>query len=161
MKSTKMQNKENRKIRQIGKDEKIPYNLLLLADETIEAINKYIFSSEIYVLEQNRTIIALYALQVLNGDEIEIKNPAVATGHQGQGIGKQLLDDAVERAKSRGFKRIIIGTGDASTMFLQFYQKQEFEIFGVKKDFFVDNYSKPIYEGGIRLRDMVMLKREL
>jgi hypothetical protein len=49
-----VQNVENRKIRQIGKDEKIPYNLLLLADETIEAINKYIFNSEIFVLEQKK-----------------------------------------------------------------------------------------------------------
>ncbi len=28
-----------------------PYNLLLLADETTEAINKYLFESDVYIAE--------------------------------------------------------------------------------------------------------------
>jgi hypothetical protein len=40
-------------IRLLEKDKKIPYDLLLLADETIEAINKYIQQSDIYVFERN------------------------------------------------------------------------------------------------------------
>ena len=156
-----MENKVNRRIRQLGKGEKIPYDLLLLADETVESINRYIFDCDIYVLEQENRIIAEYALERLNADEVEIKNIAVAATFQGQGIGKLLLDDAADRAKSRGFKRIIIGTGDVSTKALNFYQKQGFETFGVRKGFFVDNYLKPIYEGGKQLIDMVMLKKEL
>lgn len=49
----------NYKTRQLCKDEKVPYDLLLLADETIEGINKYIFDSEIYVLEREKQIIAV------------------------------------------------------------------------------------------------------
>ncbi len=149
------------KIRQLGKDEKIPYDLLLLADETVEAINRYIFDSEIYVLEQDKHIIALYALQVLNKEEVEIKNIAVATEYQGQGIGKSLLKDATDRARSRGFKRVIIGTWDSSTMPLRFYQNQGFEKYDLKKDFFILNYPQPIYDNGVQLKDMVMLKKEL
>jgi aminoglycoside 6'-N-acetyltransferase I len=155
----------NYKTRQLCKDEKMPYDLLLLADETLEAINRYIFDSEIYVLEQENRIIAVYALQVLGKEEAEIKNIAVAKEWQGHGLGKSLLKDAADRAKSRGFKRLIIGTWDNSGMPICFYQKEGFEKYAVKKDFFKDffilNYSKPIYDQGVQLIDMVMLKKEL
>jgi N-acetylglutamate synthase-like GNAT family acetyltransferase len=66
-------------------DEKIPYDLLLLADETVEAINRYIFNSEIYVLEQENKIIAAYVLQSINRNEIEIKNIAIIKDYRGRG----------------------------------------------------------------------------
>ena len=31
----------------------------------------------------------------------------------------------------------------------------------IVKGFFTDNYDHPIYEGGVRLRDMIYLKRKL
>ncbi len=149
-----------KKTRQLNKDEKVPINLLLLADESIQAINKYIFDSEIYVLEQDDKVIAEYALLPLSESEVEIKNIAVAAEFQGQGIGKMLLKDATDRTKSRGFKTLIVGTGDA-TKPLRFYQGAGFEVFGVKKGFFIDNYAYPIFEDGKRLVDMVMLRKLL
>jgi aminoglycoside 6'-N-acetyltransferase I len=151
----------NYKIRQQNKDEKIPYYLLLLADETVESINKYIFNCEIYVLEQDNRIIALYALEVLNEEEVEIKNIAVAKEYQGQGIGKLLLEDATKRARERGFRRIVIGTGDVSGMPMSFYLKEGFERYAVKKNFFIDNFTQPIYEQGVQLIDMIMLKKDV
>ena len=152
---------KNQTIRQLRKDEKIPYDLLLLADETLEAIDKYIFGSDIYVLEQENETIAVYAVQSKDMNEIEIKNIAVVTEYQGQGIGKLLLKDAACKAKRKGFKTIVIGTGDASIKQLYLYQKEGFEVFDIKKNFFVDNYPKPIYENGIQLKHMIMLKKEL
>jgi len=147
--------------RQLHKDEKIPYELLLLADETVEAIEKYVFDSAIYVLEQENKIIAAYVLQSIGRDEIEIKNIAVHADYQGQGIGKFLLRDAVSRAKEKGFGRILIGTGDVAVKQLRLYQKEGFEMFDIRKNFFVENYPKPIYENGVQLKHMVMLKKEL
>ena len=149
------------KIRRIAKGEAIPYNLLLLADEYIEALNKYIFDCEIYVFEQENKIIAEYALKTIDADEVEIKNIAVAPEFQGQGIGKRLLRDAVVRARRRGFKAIIVGTGDVSTKQLHLYRKEGFRKIGVKKNFFLENYPKPIFENGKELRDMVMLRKNL
>jgi len=148
-------------IRQLQKNEEIPYKLLLLADETIEAINRYINDSEIYIFENDNETIAVYALQKISDDTIEIKNIAVDTKHQGQGIGKLLLRDAISRAKAKGFKTIVIGTGDIAIKQLYLYQKEGFEIFDIKKSFYLDNYPNPIYENGIQLKDMVMLKKEL
>jgi aminoglycoside 6'-N-acetyltransferase I len=133
----------------------------LLADETIEAINRYINDSEIFIFEKDNKTLAIYVLQKISNDTIEIKNIAVDTNHQGQGIGTLLLRDAIPRAKAKGFKTIIIGTGDIATKQLHLYQKEGFEIFGIKKGFYLDNYPKPIYENGVQLKDMVMLKKEL
>ena len=148
-------------IRKLRKDEKIPYDLLLLADETLEAIDRYTFGSDIYVLEQENKIIATYVLQSINKNEIEIKNIAVVTDCQGQGIGKLLLRDAACRAKRKGFKTIIVGTGDAAFKQLYLYQREGFEVFDIKKNFFIDNYPEPIFENGIQLKNMIMLKKGL
>lgn len=158
-----MEKKETRHqtIRQLRKDERIPYDLLLLADESLEAIDKYILGSDMHVLEQENKIIAVYVLQSMNKNEIEIKNIAVASDCQGQGLGKLLLRDAACEAKRKGFKTIIIGTGDAGIKQLYLYQKEGFEVFDIKKNFFIDNYPEPVYENGIRLKHMIMLKKEL
>ena len=147
-------------IQLLQKDEKIPYDLLLLADETIEAINKYINQSDIYVLKRDKEIIAVYVLQTISIDTIEIKNIAVDKAFQGQGIGQKLLSDAIDRANRMGFKKIIIGTGDAGIKQLYLYQKVGFEIFEIKHRFFLDNYPEPIYENGIQLKHMIMLKMD-
>jgi N-acetylglutamate synthase-like GNAT family acetyltransferase len=146
--------------RRLKNDEKLPIDLLLLADETIEVINRYVNDSEVYILERGDKAVGIYALQKISKDSIEIKNIAVDEKLQGQGIGKFLLRDAANRAEGMGFKTIIIGTADASIQLLHFYQKEGFEIFDVKKNFFIDNYPEPIYENGIQLKHMVMLKRE-
>lgn len=147
--------------RLLTKSEHIPYPLLLLADETLDAINKYINNSEIYVLEQDNITIAVYVLQGVSPDTIEIKNIAVDKLFQGQGIGRKLLYEAIARAKERGYQNIIIGTGDASIGELNLYQKVGFEIYDIKHRFFLDNYPEPIYENGIQLRHMIMLRKVL
>lgn len=154
-------------VRKLLTDQKIPYNLLLLADETKEAIDKYIEDSDIYVLERktkkNREneIIGIYVVQSTDKNTLEIKNIAVDEKYQGQGIGTFLLKDAEIRAKERGFKTIIIGTGDCGIKQIQLYQKVGFEIFDVKKNFLIDNYPEPIYENGKLCKDKVMLQKKL
>ena len=150
----------NKKVRKLLEDEKIPYDLLLLADETIEAIDKNIKDSEIYILESAKKIIAIYVLQIIDKNKIEIKYIAVDTEYQGKGIGTFLLRDATNKAKVKGFKIIIISTGDASKQ-LYLYQKEGFEIYGKKKNFFINNYPEPIYENGKRLKHMIMLKKTI
>ena len=148
-------------IRFLEKDKTIPYDLLLLADESIESIDKYIHQSDIYVLEQDNTIIAVFALQAISSHTIEIKNIAVDKAFQGQGIGQELLKEATKLAKEKGFKEIIIGTGDAGIQQLYLYQKVGFEIYDIKHRFFIDNFPEPIFENGIQLKHMIMLRKDL
>ncbi len=148
-------------VRKLKTSEEIPYSLLLLADETKEAINKYILYSEIFVMENYEEIIALYALKSNNIEQIEIKNIAVKTEFQGKGIGSFLLNDAYERAKTLGFKSLLIDTGDGSSRQLALYQRKGFQKYDVVKNFFVDNYPEAIYENGNQLKDMIMLEKKI
>ncbi len=147
--------------RQLSKADKIPYDLLLLADETVEAINKYIFDSDIYIVEQENKVIAVYVLCSLNRKEIEIKNIAVNKAFQGQGMGRFLLQDTEIKAKEKKYKTILIGTADTAIKQLHLYQKAGFELFEIKKGFFINNYPEPIVEDGIQLKDMVMLRKTI
>ncbi len=148
-------------IQLLSKEEEIPYDLLLLADETVEAINKCIFQSDIYVLRRSDEIIALYVLIDIDTETVEIKYIAVRQDFQGQGIGQKLLKDAIARAKEKGFKRILIETADAGIKQLYIYQKAGFVVYDKKSNFFLDNFPEPIFEDGIQLKDMMMLQMEI
>jgi len=147
--------------RQLNKDELIPYDLLLLADEPAAVIDRYIFDCDIYVYEKDGKMIAVYALCPIDNDEIEIKNIAVLPEYQGRGIGQLLLQEASARAKEKGFKTLTIGTGDVMMMQLYVYQKSGFEMYHIKKNFYIDNYPMLLFENGLQLRHMVMLKKQL
>ena len=138
----------------------LPFHLLLLADETIEAIGKYIYDSDVYVVNTNEHIqpIAVVALYKRNDKEIEIKNIAVSEVSQGRGIGSHLISEIKRIARRENFNSIIVGTPDCAFREIKFYEQNGFTKYDVKKDFFVESYSKPIIENGIMLRDMIMLK---
>jgi ribosomal protein S18 acetylase RimI-like enzyme len=141
--------------------EEIPYSLLLLADETVEAIDRYVFDSELYLYEHNKRVLAVYVLKIVNQKAMEIKNVAVENTCQGQGIGTFLLQHAAENAARRGFRALFIGTGDNSVRQLAFYQKLGFKRFGTIRGFFIKNYPEPVYENEKQLRDMVILKKDI
>lgn len=140
-----------------------PYDLLLLADETIEGINKYLFDSEVYVAKRNdkEDPVGVFCLYRVDADTIELKNIAVTETCQGCGIGSSLIDKAVTIAEAKGYKQIILGTADCGVKQIRFYEKNGFVKYDIKKNYFLDIYDTPIYENGIQLKDMVMLKRRL
>jgi ribosomal protein S18 acetylase RimI-like enzyme len=148
-------------VRKITSNEGIPYNLLLLADETKEAIDKYIHDCEIYVYEQYDNIIAVYALKIIDIKTAEIKNIAVEMGFQGKGIGTDLIKHAEEQLTKRGFQTLLIGTADVPSKQLKLYKKLGFENHRIIENFFTINYPKPIFEDGIQLKNMIVLKKEL
>lgn len=152
---------ENLIIKPLGTDEQIPFELMLTADPSVQAIKAYIDDSIIYVAYIENRIIGEYALYPLNGDEIEIKNIAVDEAFQNRGIGKLLLTDATQKAIDGGYKKLLIGTSNASVGPLYLYQQQGFELTGIKMNFFIDNYTEPLYENGIQCKHMIMLTKVL
>lgn len=153
--------KTQAKISLLRADQEIPYKLLLLADESVEAINKYVHESDIYEYQLDGEVLAVCAAMEVSLDTVEIKNVAVDTPHQGKGIGSLLIRYVIEQTRAKGYQRITIGTGDAGFKQIKLYHKLGFELYDIKRNFISDNYPEPIYEDGIQLRDMVMLKMEL
>lgn len=146
---------------QLNSDSEIPYHLLLLADETKEAINQYIFNSEIYLLHDGTENIAVMALYRKSDTELEIKNVAVIESYRSKGIGSILMNKAKEIAKENHYKILTVGTSDTGFQQIRFYEKNGFIRSGMLKDFFIKNYPDPIYENGLQMRDMVVLSHHL
>ncbi|MDN5284519.1 MAG: acetyltransferase [Mucilaginibacter sp.] len=148
-------------IRALDQNETVPYNLLLLADPSKALIDVYLRNSIVYIAEQENKTIGVCVLCSLNKVTAEIKNIAVATAYQGKGIGTLLLNHATAIAKEQGFRTLIISTANSSAGQLYLYQKLGFEMMEIRKNFFIDNYAEPIYENGIRCKDMIMLSKSL
>ena len=139
----------------------IPYELLLLADETVEAINRYIFDSSVYVLHDGFQDVAVMALHPNSTEELEIKNIAVIESYRSRGIGSILIDKAKEIAQKNGYAILTVGTSETGFQQIRFYEKNGFIKKGIRKDFFTDHYPFPIYENGLQMRDMVLLSHDL
>nr|WP_315031484.1 N-acetyltransferase [uncultured Chryseobacterium sp.] len=143
------------------KNSKIPYELLLLADETIEVINQYIFKCDIYLLHDGSENIAVMALYKNSDTELEIKNMAVIERYRSKGIGSILIDKAKEIAHNNHYKVLCVGTSDTGFQQIRFYEKNGFIKTGIRKDFFIENYPSPIFENGLQMRDMILLTHHL
>lgn len=137
----------------------LPYDLLLLADETRDAINKYIFDSDVFTVKMTTESppIGVFAVIRNSPEELELKNIAVKEDYQRKGIGKLILDKTKSIARQSGYTKLTVGTSDTGADQLRFYEANGFVRSGLRKDFFLLNYTEPIYENGIQMKDMVML----
>lgn len=139
---------------QITENKKLYIDLLLLADEQEDMIDKYIDSGDMFILDDNGVKAECIVVK-LNENEYELKNIAVNPEFQGQGYGKQLIDFLFEHYHG---KVMYVGTGE-SLLTIPFYKKCGFIESHRIKNFFIDNYDHSIFECGKQLVDMVYLKR--
>lgn len=134
-----------------------PWDLLLLADPSREAITRYIHNSQVFGLYLSSDLAGVLVLTNLEDGVVEIKNLAVDPVFQGKGLGRRLLEEAIARCRIQGAREVVIGTGNSSVSQLALYQKVGFQIVGIDKDFFTRNYTETIVENGIVCRDMIRL----
>jgi ribosomal protein S18 acetylase RimI-like enzyme len=145
-------------IRQITENKKQYIELLLLADEQEDMIDRYIDRGKMFALfdDDLKTICVVTD----EGSKIcELKNIATDPKYQGQGYGKQMIAHICNFYRS-GFHTMMVGTGD-SPRILSFYKRLGFAESHRAKNFFTDNYDHPIIECGKQLIDMVYLKKDL
>ncbi|WEG18800.1 GNAT family N-acetyltransferase [Alkalihalophilus pseudofirmus] len=148
-------------VRLLNASENPPMDLLLLADPSEKLIADYIERGECFIAEESGGIIGVLVLLPTRPDTVELVNVAVCKDMQGRGIGRRLVEFAVDSAKKQGFKTIEVGTGNSSIGQIALYQKCGFRMIGVDVDFFIRHYEEEIYEGGIQCRDMVRLSQDL
>ena len=146
------------KITKITNNKKAYLPLLLLADEEEAMLDRYLERSTMYVLDDGGVKAECVVTDEGSGI-LEIKNLAVEPAYQKHGYGKALIDFIAARYKTT--HRILqVGTGDSPST-VPFYEKCGFTRSHIVKNFFTDNYSRPIYDGGVLLKDMVYLRREI
>lgn len=148
-------------IRILNKDENPPMDLLLLADPSRNIVEEYLKRGDCFITEYDNQVIGVYVLLPTRPETVELVNVAVAEEHQGRGIGKELVMNAIQLAKEKGYKTIEIGTGNSSIAQLALYQKCGFRITGIDIDYFIKHYQEKIFENGIQCRDMIRLSQDL
>ena len=147
------------RIEQITKEKKAFLNLLILADEQEDMIDRYLERGEMFVLEDKEQTCAVCVVTDEGEATLEIKNLAVSPNMQKQGYGRMMIEFIAEHYQDR-YHTLLVGTGD-SPLTVPFYERCGFERSYVVKNFFTDHYDHPIVEDGVLLKDMVYLKRPI
>ncbi len=133
-------------------------DLLLLADEQENMIDKYVERGELFALYDG-DLKSICVITKEDEDVYELKNVATYEKYQGKGYGSCLIKHILEHYQDK-CKRMIVGTGD-SPWIISFYEHCGFVYSHSVKDFFIDNYDHPMFENGIQLVDMVYLKKDI
>lgn len=145
-------------VKLISENKKQLLDLLLLADEQENMIDKYLPQGDLFALYDD-DLKSVCVVLPINKETCELKNIATYEKYQGNGYGKALINFISDFYKN-DYKTMLVGTGETPTI-LSFYESCGFELSHRIKNFFTDNYDHPIFEGDIQLIDMIYLKKEL
>lgn len=135
-------------------------DLLFLADEQEDMIDRYLEKGTMFALEDGGKVLGVCVVLPINGGkDLEIKNLATDESVHGKGYGKKLVHYVRDFFWGQ-YDELYVGTGD-SPMTVPFYEKCGFVRSHLLENFFIDNYDHPIFECGIQLVHMVYLKMPL
>ena len=143
-------------------DREVLRGLFREADDSAAEVDRYLGSGDILVAEDNGLVVG--HLQFVDGDgAVELKSMAVLAERRGTGVGRALVEAAVEHCRRGGASRMVVATAAADVGNLRFYQRQGFRMLRVERDAFTSasGYPDGIVIDGIPLRDRIWLDREL
>jgi GNAT superfamily N-acetyltransferase len=128
------------------------------AEDSPAALDAYIGSGVVLVARAGDDILG--HLQLVDG---EILNMAVASDHRGAGIGRALVEHAIELARAEGRATIMVATATADVGNLRFYQRCGFRLRSVERDAFTTERGYPagLESDGIPVRDRVWLDADI
>jgi GNAT superfamily N-acetyltransferase len=146
------------RIERIDHDKKRFLDLLLLADEQEDMIDRYLEQGDMFALFDD-DLKSVCVVVRLSDSQVELKNIATYPKCQKMGYGKKLIEH-ISAYYAKACAEMLVGTGDVPSA-LRFYENCGFARSHVLENFFLDNYDKPMVEDGIQLKDMVYLKKRL
>lgn len=146
------------KIEKITENKKQFLDLLLLADEQENMIDRYLEEGDLFALFDD-DLKSVCVVVKINSDTCELKNIATYGKYQSKGYGRTLIHYIFEHYKNE-FTTMLVGTGETPAILL-FYEGCGFEKSHRVKNFFTENYDHPMFDGDIQLVDMIYLKRDL
>jgi ribosomal protein S18 acetylase RimI-like enzyme len=138
--------------------------LFALAEDSAAELDSYIRAGRVLVARVGGEVVG--HLQLIDGDapgHAEIKNMAVREDRQGQGIGRQLVQEALVRLAAAGVSTVDVATAAADVGNLRFYQRLGFRMRSIERDAFTGSggYPPDIRIDGIPLRDRVWLDLQI
>ncbi len=146
------------RIEKISADKKQFLDLLRLADEQDNMIDKYLPDGELFALYDGDLKSACVVARI-DDRTCELKNIATYEKYRGNGYATALIGFISDHYRPE-YKTMLVGTGEVPAI-LSFYENCGFRLSHRVKNFFTDNYDLPIFEGEIQLVDMVYLEKDL
>lgn len=135
--------------------------LFAMAEDSASRLDSYLEAGDVLVAVAGGRIVGHVQL-VDSADtwESEIRNIAVEPSQRGCGIGRRLLDAAVDVARARHRRRLVVATAAADIDNLRFYQRAGFRLHSIERDAFTesDGYPRHATADGIDVRDRVWLE---
>ena len=124
------------RIEKIINNKKQYLDLLLLADEQENIIDRYLTNGDMFALFDNdlKTVCVVVAI---DKETCELKNIATYKKYQGKGYAKTLIRYICDFYKN-DYKTMLVGTGDFPPI-LSFYENCGFKKSHCIKNFFTDN----------------------
>lgn len=144
-------------IQEVLTDKKEYLDLLLLADEQEDMIDRYLDAGRMFRLWDDGVKCVAVVVE-LNTDECELKNLATEPREQGKGYGQAMVAYLLNEYLGT-YRTMYVGTGDVPKA-LRFYTKCGFRESHRLERFFTDNYDHIMIEDGVQLRDMVYLRAD-
>ena len=143
------------KIEKVTGDPKNYLDLLLLADEQEDMVDRYLSRGEMFILTEDGSVKAECVVTKERQGIYELKNIAVCPREQKKGYGKALIEFLFSYYGDCA--TLYVGTGDSPNT-VGFYQACGFTFSHRVPQFFVEHYDHPIYEDGKQLVDMVYFR---
>jgi ribosomal protein S18 acetylase RimI-like enzyme len=94
---------------------------------------------------------------------VELRAVAVDQTRHNQGLGREMLARVLADLRSRGTRRVIVGTSNAGIRQIAFYQKAGFRLWRIERDYFTPEkgYDPDERENGLPHRDMIWFDLDL
>ncbi len=146
------------KLKQIFENKKQYLDLLLLADEQEDMIDRYLDRGEMFLLKDG-DIKAVAVVTAEGPDTCELKNLAVLPAEQRRGYGRKMIELLCAQYAGQ-YRRMLVGTGEAPGT-MAFYRHCGFVYSYRMPDFFSENYVHPIWEDGVLLKDMIYFVKKI
>ncbi|RXT20681.1 GNAT family N-acetyltransferase [Lacticaseibacillus chiayiensis] len=149
------------KFQEVAPEARIQYlDLLLVGDEDPAMLRRYLSTGTLFAALDDHVPIGVAMVVRVDEQTVELKNLAVTPTRRRQGIASGLLQHVSLVYATQQYQEILVGTGDADFDNLRFYMRRGFRLDSIRKHFF-DQYSQPVYADGLKLQDMLVLRRKL
>jgi ribosomal protein S18 acetylase RimI-like enzyme len=133
-------------------------DLLLLADEQENMIDKYLNRGVLFALHDNGLKSICVVTDEGNGT-FEMQSLATYPQFQGKGYARYLINHICDYYKDKG-TTMIVGTGD-TPLIVSFYENSGFVFSHRIENYFIEHYDEQMFEHGVQLKDKVYFKRAL
>ena len=92
-------------------------------------------ATQLYVTRKNEKVIG-YIVFYIAGDECHILNIAVEIKYRRHGVGKFLIESALEIIRKKDVNNVYLEVSVNNTAALELYKKYKFQVLGVRKRYY-------------------------